>query len=236
MSTAARIIVGASIFALLASVDLYRNRARATRWREYLFLILCVLAAIIYGIVNDQITSRISWEYFYYAKELDAVLGPTIPPDERALHAQALLVGIKATWWVGLLIGAVMLIANNPRRGRARLSYWKLTQLLGVIFALAALCSALLGWAGYHGWLSNLSSGFHEWWEFDLIRPRQFFCVWGIHLGGYFGGLIGSSLIGIFTTTGPQIAGVNFLSFVGFVLSGALGLWLLWGVLRSGRL
>jgi hypothetical protein len=29
---------------------------------------------------------------------------------------------------------------------------------------------------------------------------------------------------------------VNFLSFVGFVLSAVLGLWLLWGVLRSGRL
>jgi ubiquinone biosynthesis protein len=50
------------------------------------------------------------------------------------------------------------------------------------------------------------------------------------------GGLIGSSLIGIFSTKGPLIAGVNFLSFVGFVLSGALGLWLLSGVLRSGRL
>jgi ubiquinone biosynthesis protein len=50
------------------------------------------------------------------------------------------------------------------------------------------------------------------------------------------GGLIGSSLIGIFSTKGPLIAGVNFLSFVGFVLSGGLGLWLLWGVLRSGRL
>ena len=50
------------------------------------------------------------------------------------------------------------------------------------------------------------------------------------------GGLIGSSLIGIFSTTGPQIAGVNFLSFIGFVLSVVLGLWLLWGVLRSGRL
>ncbi len=50
------------------------------------------------------------------------------------------------------------------------------------------------------------------------------------------GGLIGSSLIGIFSKTGPQILGVNFLSFVGFVLSGALGLWLLWGVVRSGRL
>ncbi len=50
------------------------------------------------------------------------------------------------------------------------------------------------------------------------------------------GGLIGSSLIGIFSTTGPQIAGVNFLSFIGFVLSGALGVWLLWAVVRSGRL
>jgi ubiquinone biosynthesis protein len=50
------------------------------------------------------------------------------------------------------------------------------------------------------------------------------------------GGLIGSSLIGIFSTSGPQIAGVNFLSFVGFVLSVILGAWLLWGVLRSGRL
>jgi len=50
------------------------------------------------------------------------------------------------------------------------------------------------------------------------------------------GGLIGSSLIGIFSTEGPQIAGVNFLSFIGFLLSVVLGLWLLWGVLRSGRL
>jgi ubiquinone biosynthesis protein len=50
------------------------------------------------------------------------------------------------------------------------------------------------------------------------------------------GGLIGSSLIGIFSTQGPQIAGVNFISFIGFVLSVVLGLWLLWGVLRSGRL
>jgi ubiquinone biosynthesis protein len=50
------------------------------------------------------------------------------------------------------------------------------------------------------------------------------------------GGLIGSSLIGIFATHGPFLFGVNFLSFIGFVLSGALGVWLLWGVVRSGRL
>ena len=50
------------------------------------------------------------------------------------------------------------------------------------------------------------------------------------------GGLIGSSLIGIFAHQGPQVLGVNILSLIGFLLSGGLGVWLLWGVLRSGRL
>jgi ubiquinone biosynthesis protein len=50
------------------------------------------------------------------------------------------------------------------------------------------------------------------------------------------GGLIGSSLIGIFAKGGPQLLGVNVLSVVGFALSSVLGLWLLWGVVRSGRL
>ena len=50
------------------------------------------------------------------------------------------------------------------------------------------------------------------------------------------GGLIGSSLIGIFATGGPQLLGVNVISVIGFALSAVLGLWLLWGVVRSGRL
>jgi ubiquinone biosynthesis protein len=50
------------------------------------------------------------------------------------------------------------------------------------------------------------------------------------------GGLIGSSLIGIFSKHGPYVAGVNFLSFIGFLASLVLGVWLLWGVIRSGRL
>ncbi len=50
------------------------------------------------------------------------------------------------------------------------------------------------------------------------------------------GGLIGSSLIGIFAKQGPHLFGVNALSVIGFFLSGLLGLWLMWGVIRSGRL
>jgi ubiquinone biosynthesis protein len=50
------------------------------------------------------------------------------------------------------------------------------------------------------------------------------------------GGLIGSSLIGIFAQGGPQLIGVHIVSVLGFLVSGALALWLFWGVVRSGRL
>jgi ubiquinone biosynthesis protein len=50
------------------------------------------------------------------------------------------------------------------------------------------------------------------------------------------GGLIGSSLIGIFATGGPHILGLHVISLIGFALSTVLGVWLLIGVIRSGRL
>jgi ubiquinone biosynthesis protein len=50
------------------------------------------------------------------------------------------------------------------------------------------------------------------------------------------GGLIGSSLIGIFAKTGPKLLGINIISVVGFALSAVLGIWLLVGIIRSGRL
>jgi len=50
------------------------------------------------------------------------------------------------------------------------------------------------------------------------------------------GGLIGSSLIGIFAKSGPHLLGLHVVSILGFCLSAILGVWLLWGVVKSGRL
>ena len=50
------------------------------------------------------------------------------------------------------------------------------------------------------------------------------------------GGLIGSSLIGIFAKNGPHLIGLHVISLAGFIFSGVLGLWLMIGVIRSGRL
>jgi ubiquinone biosynthesis protein len=50
------------------------------------------------------------------------------------------------------------------------------------------------------------------------------------------GGLIGSSLIGIFAKSGPHLLGLHIVAAFGFFLSAVLGAWLLWSVVRSGRL
>jgi ubiquinone biosynthesis protein len=50
------------------------------------------------------------------------------------------------------------------------------------------------------------------------------------------GGLLGSAIIGVFADNGPHVLGLHLLSVVGFVISGAFGLWLVWGVMRHGRL
>jgi ubiquinone biosynthesis protein len=50
------------------------------------------------------------------------------------------------------------------------------------------------------------------------------------------GGLVGSSIVGVLAREGPYVAGLHLLSFIGFVLSGVFGLWLVWGIARSGRL
>jgi len=50
------------------------------------------------------------------------------------------------------------------------------------------------------------------------------------------GGLVGSSIVGVFADEGPTVMGLHLLSFLGFVLSGIFGVWLVWGVLRHNRL
>ncbi|HEV3407532.1 MAG TPA: AarF/ABC1/UbiB kinase family protein [Gaiellaceae bacterium] len=49
-------------------------------------------------------------------------------------------------------------------------------------------------------------------------------------------GLVSSSLIGIFADAGPRVFGLHLISVMGFSLSALLGLWLIIGVIRSGRL
>jgi len=46
------------------------------------------------------------------------------------------------------------------------------------------------------------------------------------------GGLVGSSIVGALSNGGP----LGVIAFIGFVASGAFAVWLVWGIVRSGRL
>ena len=50
------------------------------------------------------------------------------------------------------------------------------------------------------------------------------------------GGLLGSAIIGVFAEGGPHAVGIHLLALAGFLLSGVFGTWLVWGILRHGRL
>ena len=189
---AARIGIGAAIFAALAAVDLWRNGRRATRWREYLFLVVAVGLAMAYGFVNDFVASGISWEYFYYGKGLDGMLGPQVPPDSGALRWAACGVGLRATWSAGLIAGVAVLVANNPRRDRRQLAYRQLLILLPAIFAGAAVVAGIGAWCGANGCLAWTKTDIAAIVREDLFRPRRFMCVYGMNLGGYVGGLMGT--------------------------------------------
>lgn len=189
-----RIVIGVAIFAILGIVDLANHGSTAARWREYGVLVIAVLAAVLYGAVNDQVTATISWEYFYYGKELDHVIGPATPPDMRRLRWEAAKVGVHATWTAGLIFGVVLLIANNPLRGLPRLRYRELLRMLPVILAFAVAFAAVGGVLGYCGALRHMAVDFEDMWRANYFRPRRFMCTWGIHLGGYVGGFLGTAL------------------------------------------
>ncbi len=181
-----RIGLGVMIFAALALVDLRRRGRYATRWREYLFLLAAVGAAMAYGVINDQITCTISWQYFQmHDAGIAAAFGDNLPPPQSILRWEALKLGLKATWSGGLIIGAAMLIANNPRSDRLQLPYRSLFKLLLIPWGLAAVLAIVLGLAGYAGLLSGGQTG-------DCAQESlRFLAVFGSHLGGYIGGAIG---------------------------------------------
>jgi ubiquinone biosynthesis protein len=75
-----------------------------------------------------------------------------------------------------------------------------------------------------HEGLDNLSR------RLDLVFNRLVIAMIAV------GGIVGSAILGAFTEGGPQVFGIHILAIAGFSLSGLLGIWVAWAVLRSGRL
>jgi len=109
------------------------------RFRSFgAIVLLSVVAAVIYGIVHDQITVRICLEYFTVGHPL--IFGNQSPT------VLAILWGIVATWWMGLFLGIILALAStlgsNPVI-TARSLVRPLLRLLAVMAVSAAIAGAI---------------------------------------------------------------------------------------------
>lgn len=97
-------------------------------------------AAVLYGIVHDQITARICLEYFTIGHPR------AFASNSPTLHG--LYWGVVATWWAGLLAG--LLIAAAARLGRwNKLTARHIWPLIVALLIVMAASATALGWLAH---------------------------------------------------------------------------------------
>lgn len=176
-----RVAFGVTFFAVLGLIDWLKNPHDPRRLREYGFLLYGTVVATAYGIVHDQVTVTISPEYFVVFKSLR--------PGPGGLRWATLKLSVLATYWVGLIIAAALLVANNPSAHLPQLEYGRLRRqavLPLIAGVLGAGCGAMM--------LGGLASGrtVLSWTGYLPVHATSFLLVWGIHLGSYAGGALGA--------------------------------------------
>lgn len=100
----------------------------------------CVGAAILYGIVHDQVTARVCVEYF-------TIGHPRIFPTESPTWL-ALGWGVVATWWAGVLLGIPLAFAAQFGR-RVKREPKSLVRPIAVLLFVMGVGALLAGFTGY---------------------------------------------------------------------------------------
>ena len=110
-------------------------------------ILFAVLAAVVYGILHDQVTAHLCVEYFTVAH----------PPVFATQNPFLLAIGwgVIATWWVGLPLGVLLaLAARCGKRPKLTLTdlclpILRLLLVMGLCALLAGLVGAFLAAQGY---------------------------------------------------------------------------------------
>jgi len=154
-------------------------------------IITSVLAAILYGIIHDQITARICVEYF--------TVGHPRWIDSDSPTVLGLFWGVVATWWVGLPMGIGLAIAARAG-SRPKLTCSQLVRPIGLLLC-CMLGVAIL--AGLTGWITASTGIFHLAPRLAARIPEDkhvaFLTAGWAHSGSYLAGVVGGFLLWIAT-------------------------------------
>lgn len=149
-------------------------------------ILLCILAAVVYGILHDQVTARVCVEYFTIGHP------PIFHTDDPTLLAIGW--GVIATWWMGLIL-------SIPAALAARVGSWPkfgavdLIRPIGWLLIVMACTSLIAGIAGYFMATAGVIrlNGFLAA-RIPEAKHVAFFADGAAHLAaygvGFFGGLV----------------------------------------------
>ncbi len=154
-------------------------------------IFLAVAAAIVYGVVHDQITARICIEYF--------TIGHPRLIDSTSPTILGLFWGVVATWWVGLPLGIGLAIAARAG-SRPKLKLGDLIRpvlkLLGWMFVVA-IVAGLVGFITAKTGLFRLVGPLAT--RIPADRHVAFLTDGWAHSGSYIAGVVGGIVLWIVT-------------------------------------
>ena len=152
--------------------------------------LICVVAAVFYGIVHDQFTARICIEYFtIFHPPIFYTQSPTL---------LGIGWGILATWWVGAFFAVPIIFA--ARAGRRRpLPASELIPSIASLLVFMALSAVVFGVTGYvlarKGFLAT------DWLTFspDPLLRYRFMADWWAHTASYASAFLGGIVLCVMT-------------------------------------
>ena len=103
-------------------------------------ILLCIVSAVVYGILHDQVTARVCVEYFTIGHP------PVFNTDSPTLLAFGW--GTIATWWVGFILGIPAALVSRLRSW-PKFDAAHLVRPIACLQLTTALVSLLAGIAGY---------------------------------------------------------------------------------------
>jgi hypothetical protein len=150
-------------------------------------MLVCIAAAVLYGIVHDQFTARICVEYFsVFHPPIFGTQSPTL---------LALGWGIVATWWVGAILGVLLAVAARAG-SRPKLPVAALLSSIGKLLFLMAGSALLFGLAGYL--LAQRGMIAPPDWIASSLTPSthaRFMADWWAHGASYAIGFVGGVVL-----------------------------------------
>lgn len=148
-----------------------------------LFALACLFAGL-YGALHDQVSYTVSSEYFTRFKFHQFGM-----PDTISNRLGAALVGWQASWWMGVVIGVVLIPPGLVIRG-ARQYFVTMIRTFGIV-ALTTLAVGLIALLVAFMTVNEGNAGEFTTYGNKIVNDVAFARAGTMHNFSYLGGLIG---------------------------------------------